>query len=50
MLENSLRLAVDPVFPPPELIISNIKKIYIPSNVAESNGYELVFDEASEGG
>jgi hypothetical protein len=48
MLENSIRLAVDPFYPPPNIHNCKIRKIYIPNNVVESNNYELIFDEEQD--
>jgi len=47
MVENALRLTVDPLFPPPNDLSS--KKHTLPENPMENNRFELVFDEA-EGG
>lgn len=44
MLENSIKIAVDPIFPPPP--IPNSKKHQIPD--AMDNKYELVFNERDD--
>jgi len=44
MLENSIKIAVDPMFPPPP--IPNSKKHQIPD--AMDNKYELVFNERDD--
>ena len=45
----NLRIAVDPIFPPPffEEWPQN-KKLFIPDNVLENNRFELIFDELIE--
>jgi hypothetical protein len=43
MLENMVRLVVDPIFPPPySESIKNTK--YSPGNVIEQNKFTLVYD------
>jgi tubulin polyglutamylase TTLL1 len=45
MLENSLRIAVDPIFPPPEMNDwPNCHKSTCPGQYLESNRYMLLFD------
>lgn len=45
MLENTFRIAVDPVFPPPEAAEwPNCQKASCPSNYLEANRYELIFE------
>lgn len=46
MLENSLRLAVDPIFPPPENF-SQRKQVV--NELCPENKYDLVFDERIDG-
>ena len=46
MLENSLRLAVDPIFPPPEHF-SQRKTVV--NELCPENKFELVFDEKIDG-
>jgi hypothetical protein len=45
MIENSLKIAVDPIFPPPDLHFNkNKRQPYIPDNILLNNLYELIFD------
>ena len=46
MIENAMRLAVDPLFPPPHPW-PNSKKNHIPDFQSE-NKFELVFNEATD--
>ncbi len=46
MIENSMRLAVDPLFPPPQPW-PNSKKHHIP-DIQSENKFDLVFDEATD--
>ena len=46
MIENGIRLAVDPLFPPPQPW-PNSKKHHIP-DIESENKFELVFDEATD--
>ena len=46
MLENSLRLAVDPIFPPPENF-SQRKQVV--NELCPENKYDLVFNEKIDG-
>ena len=46
MVENSLRICVDPLFPPPE---NFSQKKHILHDLCPENKYELVFDEAVDG-
>ena len=41
MIENALKIAVDPIFPPPP--VPNSKKHTIPD--AQDNKFELIFNE-----
>jgi hypothetical protein len=43
---------IDPLFPPPEIeeIAGYSKKLSLSDNMMESNKFELIFDEAEEGG
>lgn len=45
MLENCIRIAVDPIFPPPNSSKINTKHKTIPEFVFENNKFELIFDE-----
>ena len=47
LVENVFRVAVDPIFPPPNY--PKNKKHMIPDNVFENNKFELFFDELQEG-
>jgi tubulin polyglutamylase TTLL1 len=56
MIENAVRyfyinrIAIDPIFPPPDIgKWTGGKKEYIPENIFESNRFELIFDELSDG-
>ena len=56
MIENAIkyqhlrRIAVDPIFPPPELSKWNLNKsIYLPEKMLENNKFELIFDEIVDG-
>ena len=44
-----LRIGLDPLFPPP-FNWSQSKKHLVPDNVSDNNKFELVFDEAVDGG
>lgn len=46
MLENALRLVVDPLFPPPE---NFSQKKSMVNDICPDNKYELVFDEKVDG-
>ena len=46
MVENSLRLVVDPLFPPPE---NFSQKKCIVNDICPDNKFELVFDEKIDG-
>jgi len=43
MIENSLKIAVDPFFPPPDPLLQK-RKIYQSDNVFSQNKYDLVYD------
>jgi len=45
MIENVIRVAVDPIFPPPNSSKINTKHKTIPQEVLENNKFELIFDE-----
>lgn len=47
VIENTFRIAVDPVFPPPTF--PKAKRHMIPDNVYETNKFELIFDELVDG-
>jgi len=50
MLENVFRIAVDPLFMPPEIKDwPATHKAIIPDNIIENNKFELIFDELIEG-
>ncbi len=50
MIENAIRIAVDPIFPPsPSYCISIGKKSFIPDKIIENNKFELIFDEVGNG-
>ena len=50
MLENAFKIALDPIFPPPDVAWTNSKKHLIPTdNIALNNKFELVFDDREEG-
>ena len=44
MIENALRISIDPLFPPPQNWPFT-KYSLIPDNIIESNKFELIFDE-----
>ena len=46
MIENTFRIAVDPLYPPP--VYSGIKNNFNIENIIELNKYELFFDEIEE--
>jgi len=46
MLENSLRLSVDPIFPPPE---NFSQRKHVVNELCPENKYDLVFDERIDG-
>ena len=49
-LFNNFRIAVDPIFPPPEISKWNLNKsIYLPEKIIEKNKFELIFDEIVDG-
>jgi hypothetical protein len=47
LVENVLRLAVDPLFPPPDNLVRNSKKLGTLTTL-ESNKFELIFDQQFE--
>ena len=49
LVENTLRITVDTVFPPPLVIHSPFKKPYIPTNLLQDNKYHLIFDQTING-
>ncbi|EGR30082.1 tubulin-tyrosine ligase family protein, putative [Ichthyophthirius multifiliis] len=50
MIENSFRIAIDPIFSPPQPNVWNIdKKNYVPENFLENNKFLLIFDEKFDG-
>ena len=46
LIENTFRIAVDPIFPPPTF--PKNKKHLIPDNLFEANKFELIFDELDQ--
>jgi len=46
MVEHAFRIALDPLFPPPNWPTS--KKHFLPDNI-ENNKFEIVFDEIEDG-
>lgn len=48
MVENTLRLTIDPVFPTP-FHYPNTQKHIVPDNPIERLQYELIFDEGRDG-
>ena len=48
MIENTLRIALDPLFPCPTNW-SATRRHLAPDNILETNKYELVFDENRDG-
>lgn len=49
MLENSLRLSLDPLFPPTSHFPAS-KRFYLSDNYLKNLKYELIFDEDSFSG
>ena len=47
MIENTFKIAIDPLFPPPAGFLS--KKSIGHSNVCSYNNFELIFDERVDG-
>lgn len=47
MVENALRIGLDPLFPPPANLIQ--KSTHFNDQALESNRFELVFDELVDG-
>ena len=47
MVENALRLAVDPVFLPPDLMATKKKTTFYNENCLQTNRFTLIFDEFS---
>lgn len=43
MVENALRIALDPIFPPNQEC-PWVAKFYLPDNFLERNRFELIFD------
>ena len=48
VIEHTLRLTIDPVFPIP-FQYPNTQKHQVPDNPAERLQYELIFDEGRDG-
>ena len=50
MIENAIRIGVDPIFPPSPMFCASMgKKSIIPDKILESNKFELIFDEVGDG-
>lgn len=49
MLENALRIGLDPIFPPSDIVPHNYKYT-IAENAVLYNKFELIFDEDRDGG
>ena len=47
LIENTFRVALDPIFPPPNF--PKAKKHMIPGDVFEANKFNLIFDEIVDG-
>lgn len=47
MIENTFRIAIDPIFPPPFSDIAKMNK-FNPSNSFEQNKFELIYDSLTE--
>jgi hypothetical protein len=54
LIDNVFRVAVDPLFPPPNSVLNHVKKNpknrLIPDNLWENNKFELIFDEDRDTG
>jgi len=48
MVENTLRVVLDPIFPPPDNF-SNNYKYNIPENSLHYNKFEVIFDSDRDG-
>lgn len=47
LVENVLRIALDPVFPP-SMLPNKESEYSLPDKIAESNRFELIFDSLTE--
>lgn len=47
LVENTLRLTVDTVFPPPLVHHSPFKKPFVPVNLLQDNKFHLILDESA---
>lgn len=47
LIDNVLKIAIDPIFPPPSFPKS--KKHYIPESIYENNKFDLIFDSEMDG-
>lgn len=45
LVENTFRLTVDTVFPPPQVSYSPYKKPFVPVNLLQDNKFHLFLDE-----
>jgi tubulin polyglutamylase TTLL1 len=48
VIENTFKLCIDPLFPPPEVWPSN-RKLFFGEDPLAENRFELIFDESSDG-
>lgn len=48
MIENTLKLTIDPLFPPPEAWPNN-KKLFFGEDPLSENRFEIIFDEGCDG-
>ena len=48
MIDNALRIAVDPVFLPPDLMAAKKKPTFYNENFLQQNRFTLIFDEFSQ--
>ena len=49
MIENAVRIAIDPIYAPPVLSLINNKKYLLFDNSFDFNKFELIFDEITDG-
>ncbi len=48
LVENTLRLTVDTVFPPPLVYHAPFKKPFVPTNLLQDNKFHLILDETTD--
>lgn len=48
LVENTLRLTVDTVFPPPLVHLVPFKKPFVPTNLLQDNKYHLILDDHTD--